>query len=66
MRCQDHGHYEELISLGANQVFPELLESSLLITRQVLGILDVDEEAIDMQLKDYLESLPVSRKRETQ
>lgn len=63
VRCQDHGHYDELISLGANQVFPEVLESSLLITRQVLGLLEVDEEAIDMQLKDYLESLPVSKNR---
>ena len=50
-----------LKSLGADHVFPELLESSMLITRQVLGLLEIDEELIEMQLKDYLERLPFTR-----
>ena len=57
VRCQDHQHYHELIALGANHVFPEVLESSLLITRQVLGLLDIGESDADQQIRDYLDHL---------
>lgn len=55
VRCQDHKHYDELISLGANEVFPEVLESSLMITRQVLSLLKIDHSTIEEQLGSYLE-----------
>ena len=58
VRCQTHSHYDELISLGANHVFPELLESSLLIVRHVLELLEVSEDEIETQINDYLRSLP--------
>ena len=61
VRCQDHQNYEELISLGASHVFPEVLESSLLISRQVLGLLKVEQVAIDTQVSDFLESLPAGK-----
>lgn len=53
VRCQETQHTEELLSLGANYVFPELLESSLLIVQQVLSILKVDAERIDSQIFDF-------------
>ncbi len=59
VRCQDHGHYDELISLGANHVFPELLESNKLITRHVLELMGLDEDLIENQLADYVRSLPI-------
>jgi len=55
VRCQDHQHYAELISLGADEVFPEVLESSLMITRQVLNMLAIDQGSIEEQLNSYLE-----------
>ncbi len=58
VRCQTHSHYDKLISLGANHVFPELLESSLLIVRHVLELLEVSEDEIETQINDYLRSLP--------
>ncbi|MCG8412853.1 MAG: cation:proton antiporter [Pseudomonadales bacterium] len=63
VRCQNHTHYDELISLGANHVFPELLESSLMIMRNVLMILEFSEDQIDAQISDYLQSLPADIKR---
>ena len=54
VRCQEHEHYEELISLGASHVIPEVLESSLLITRQVLEILDLKTDEIETQIRNYL------------
>lgn len=59
VRCQDHHHFEELISVGASLVISEVLESSLLITRQVLDILDIHEDAIDDQVKSYLENVDI-------
>lgn len=56
VRCQDHGHYEELISLGASHVIPEVLESSLLIGRQMLELLDMDEAEIETQVQRFLET----------
>lgn len=52
-RCQEHSGGEELVSLGASHVFPELLESSLLISRQVLQLLEIDEQEIEMQMNSY-------------
>ncbi len=63
VRCQNHTHYDELISLGANHVFPELLESSLMILRNVLQLLDINEDQIETQIGDYLQSLPAEIKR---
>ena len=59
VRCQQHQHYEELISLGASMVIPEVLESSLLITRQVMDLLDIQQESIDAQVKDYLATVDI-------
>lgn len=56
VRCQETQHTEELLSLGANYVFPELLESSLLIVHQVLSILNVEAERIDSQIFDFRDS----------
>jgi CPA2 family monovalent cation:H+ antiporter-2 len=53
VRCLDNGGFEELISTGASQVFPELLESSLMISRQALMLLQVEEHDIDRQIDDY-------------
>ncbi|MEX2470525.1 MAG: cation:proton antiporter [Pseudohongiellaceae bacterium] len=59
VRCQEHQHYEELIDLGASLVIPEVLESSLLITRQVLDLLDIEGAEIDAQVKAYLETMNI-------
>lgn len=63
VRCQNHTHYDELVSLGANHVFPELLESSLMILRHMLEILDIEDEAISSQIADYVKSLPENIRR---
>lgn len=56
VRCLEQEGFEELISLGANVVFPELLESSLLISRQALEILKIDEADINSQVDEYRDS----------
>ena len=53
VRCQDHHGLDELLLLGADHVYPELLESSLLISRHVLGLLSIDEQEITKQIEDY-------------
>ncbi len=53
VRCQDVQHTEELLSLGADYVFPELLESSLAIVQQVLSLLSIDAKRIDAQVSAY-------------
>ena len=53
VRCLEEDGFDELISLGANLVFPELLESSLMISRQALEILHVSVEDIDAQMRKY-------------
>lgn len=58
--CQTHSHYDGLISLGANHVFPELLESSLLVVQHLLELLEVSEDEIETQINDYLRSLPAN------
>ncbi len=56
VRCQEHNHYEELVSLGASHVFPEVLESSLMITRQVLSMLDIGKQDIALQMEQFLDA----------
>lgn len=58
VRCQNHTHYDELVSLGANHVFPELLESSLLIARHALELLKPNDDSIDDQLRAYVSGMP--------
>lgn len=53
VRCLENDGFDELLSLGANQVFQELLESSLTISRQALQILNVNEAVIDAQINEY-------------
>lgn len=53
VRCMEQGGFDELISLGANQVFPESLESSLMISRQALEFLNIDPADIKSQMDDY-------------
>lgn len=57
VRCHTHEGYEELMSLGANKIFPELLESSMLISRHVLELLDMDKAQIDGMLDSHREQL---------
>ena len=44
-------------------MFPELLESSLLILRHVLELLEISEEDIDSQIDDYVSALPANIRR---
>jgi CPA2 family monovalent cation:H+ antiporter-2 len=50
VRCYEHGNYEELILLGADRVVPEMLETSLAISAQVLHLLGVRESEIERQI----------------
>ncbi|MFK8067147.1 MAG: cation:proton antiporter [Gammaproteobacteria bacterium] len=50
VRCSENANFQELLSLGANHVFLEMLESSMLISRQVLTLLKIDGELIQQQL----------------
>jgi len=52
VRCYEHGNFEELISLGADKVISEMLEASLIISSQVLAILDIDPDRIDQQINE--------------
>ena len=61
VRCQEHEHYEELISLGASHVFPEVLESSLMITRQVLDLLDISKQDVAAQMEQFLDQADIRR-----
>ena len=58
VRCQDHHGLDELLLLGADHVYPELLESSLLISRHVLGLLSINEQEITKQIDEYRVSPP--------
>lgn len=53
VRCMEQRGFDELISIGANLVFPESLESSLMISRQALEFLHVDPAEIKAQMDDY-------------
>jgi len=52
VRCYEHGNFEELISVGADKVISEMLEASLIISSQVLGILEIDPRRIEQQLDE--------------
>ncbi len=51
VRCCEHGDFEELISLGADYVVPEMLEASLSISIQVLTLLGIAESDIARQIE---------------
>jgi CPA2 family monovalent cation:H+ antiporter-2 len=53
VRCQEHHGFDELVSLGATHVFPELLESSIQVSRHVLEILSINEQEIENQIDEY-------------
>lgn len=50
VRCCEHGDFTELVSLGADCVIPEMLEASLVIGAQVLGLLEIGEADIKQQI----------------
>lgn len=50
VRCYEQGDFEELISLGADCVVPEMLEASLMISAQVMSLLEFSEEDIEQQI----------------
>jgi len=50
VRCRENVDFEELISLGADHVVPEMLEASLIISAQALSFLDIGEAEINRQL----------------
>lgn len=50
VRCSEHGGVEELISIGADHVVPEMLEASLLIAAQALSLLGIPPGLADRQL----------------
>ena len=52
VRSYEHGNFEELISIGANWVVAEMLEASLIISSQVLTLLEVDPRLIEQQLEE--------------
>lgn len=52
VRCCEHGDFEELISLGADWVVPEMLEASLVISAQVLSLLDFSADHIEEQIEE--------------
>ena len=52
VRCYENADFEELISLGANRVIPEMFEGSLLIGSQVLSFLGIDDGEINRQLNE--------------
>ena len=50
VRCSEHGNFEELVSLGADCVIPEMLEGSLIISAQVLSLLNISDHEIEQQI----------------
>ncbi len=55
VRCHHHEGFEELISVGANHVVPEMLEASLVIGSHVLSMLGIEQSLIDDQLDEARE-----------
>lgn len=60
VRCMEQDGFDELISVGANQVFAELLESSVMISRQSLQLLGVGTAEIEAQIDEYRRSTAVN------
>ena len=52
VRSYEQGNFEELISIGANWVVAEMLEASLIISSQVLTLLEVEPHVIERQLEE--------------
>jgi CPA2 family monovalent cation:H+ antiporter-2 len=52
VRCHENADFEELLSLGADRVVPEMLESSLIIGGQMLSFLGLDETEVNRQIND--------------
>ena len=52
LRCHEEGQLEELVSLGANHVVPEMLETRILIASQVLNLLNVPSGLVGEQIGD--------------
>ncbi len=52
VRCYEDIDFDELISLGADRVIPEMLEASLLISTQVLAFLGLEENEINRQINE--------------
>lgn len=52
VRCRQHEGFEELISVGASHVVPEMLEASLIISSHVLDMLDIEPAVIERQLAE--------------
>lgn len=52
VRCYENDQFEELISLGADHVVPEMLEASLVISAHVLSFLGLEEVEINRQLNE--------------
>ncbi len=52
LRCHEEGQLEELVSLGASHVIPEMLETRLLIASQVLSLLQISPDVIEQQIND--------------
>ncbi len=50
VRSSEHGDFDELVSLGANYVIPEMLEASLVISSQMFALLDIPEDEIQQTL----------------
>jgi len=51
VRSYEQGNFEELISIGANWVVAEMLEASLIISSQVLTLLEIEPRLIEQQLE---------------
>lgn len=52
VRCHEEGHLEELVSLGASHVVPEMLETRLLIASHVLNLLRIPPDLIENQIDE--------------
>ena len=52
VRSYEQGNFEELISIGANWVVAEMLEASLIISSQVLTLLEIEPRMIEQQLEE--------------
>jgi len=52
VRCYENEDFQELISLGADRVIPEMLEASLIIGAQVLSALGLEETEINRQISE--------------
>jgi CPA2 family monovalent cation:H+ antiporter-2 len=52
LRCYEEGELEELVSLGASHVVPEMLETRLLVADQVMNLLNLPPHIIEQQIDE--------------